>query len=290
MGNFSCARDRCFTTMIGRLAALVLLSTVCQTKDMPHPFSLTVVEPGGNATLLCSGAKAEAGLFNWYRLVSGYMVQTITAGSFAKITLEEQFSNPRFEIKKEGTLFLLIIRNVSKEDEATYFCQAGSPYTMKVVNSTFLTVNDHKNHLSFVYVKQRPETQSVQAGDSVSLQCSLLFKDKETREQCPREHDVYWFRAGSGEALPGVIYIKNPKSDEDEERRCVYSLSKTIQNSSDAGTYYCAVVTCGEILFGEGTTVETMFSGQEWSPVVITLGALLVLCLIVIAVLIFSRD
>lgn len=44
---------------------------------------------------------------------------------------------------------------------------------------------------------------------------------------------------------------------DDTERRCIYHLSKTIQNLSDTGTYYCAVVTCGVILFGEGSKVDT---------------------------------
>ncbi|KAI3351503.1 hypothetical protein L3Q82_020346, partial [Scortum barcoo] len=117
-------------------------------------------------------------------------------------------------------------------------------------------LRDHNQQKS-VIVKQSPETASVQPGGSVTLQCSLLSKNKENRVQCPGEHSVYWFRAGSGGLHPGIIYTHRNSSDEEEERSCVYSLSKTIQNSSDTGTYYCAVATCGEILFGEGTTVET---------------------------------
>ncbi|XP_023253907.1 uncharacterized protein LOC111648289 [Seriola lalandi dorsalis] len=113
-----------------------------------------------------------------------------------------------------------------------------------------------------VHVKQSPETASVQLGASMTLQCSLLYTNKESRAQCPGEHSVHWFRAGSGGFHPGIIYTHSNRSDEQEERSCVYSLSKTIQNSSDAGTYYCAVVTCGEILFGEGTKVETKSRAQ----------------------------
>ncbi|XP_056239208.1 uncharacterized protein LOC130173760 isoform X2 [Seriola aureovittata] len=120
-----------------------------------------------------------------------------------------------------------------------------------------LTLTYHKNQKMSVHVKQSPETASVQLGASMTLQCSLLYTNKESRAQCPGEHSVHWFRAGSGGFHPGIIYTHSNRSDEQEERSCVYSLSKTIQNSSDAGTYYCAVVTCGEILFGEGTKVET---------------------------------
>ncbi|XP_033997122.1 uncharacterized protein LOC117491319 [Trematomus bernacchii] len=118
----------------------------------------------------------------------------------------------------------------------------------------FVHHTDHKNLKKSIYVKQSPETKSVQPGDSVTLQCSLLSKNNESADQCPGEHNVYWFRSGSGESHPSIIYTH---SEEQKERSCVFSLSKTIHNSSDTGTYYCAVATCGQILFGEGTTVET---------------------------------
>uniref|UniRef100_A0A3B4YUN7 Ig-like domain-containing protein n=1 Tax=Seriola lalandi dorsalis TaxID=1841481 RepID=A0A3B4YUN7_SERLL len=238
-------------------AVSLFSSAVIQTIGVPHHISLTVVEPGDNLTLTCKVIGKEIGLFYWYKLNFGYMIQIIASGSFTKITLQGQFKNPRFNVRKVGDLHSLIIRNISKEDEATYFCQAGAAYLMKFINGTNLAVNDHKNQKMPVHVKQSPETASVQLGASMTLQCSLLYTNKESRAQCPGEHSVHWFRAGSGGFHPGIIYTHSNRSDEQEERSCVYSLSKTIQNSSDAGTYYCAVVTCGEILFGEGTKVET---------------------------------
>uniref|UniRef100_A0A8D0DCV2 Ig-like domain-containing protein n=1 Tax=Sander lucioperca TaxID=283035 RepID=A0A8D0DCV2_SANLU len=238
--------------MIGRLAALILLSTLSliQTSEVPHQISLTMVELGNSLSLTCSVSGIEAGLFYWYKLKFGHMVQTVAAGTFDKITLQEPFTNSRFTVTNVNAQHVLNITNVSKEDEATYLCQAGSAYTMKFINGTLLAVNDPKNLQTSVYVKQSPETESVQPGDSVTLQCSLLSKTKGNTDQCPGEHSVYWFRSGSGESHPGIIYTH---SDKEEERSCVYSLSKTIQNSSDTGTYYCAVVMCGEILFGKGT-------------------------------------
>ncbi|XP_078116311.1 uncharacterized protein LOC144524140 isoform X1 [Sander vitreus] len=272
--------------MIRRLAALILLSTLSliQTSEVPHQISLTMVELGDSLSLTCSVSGIEAGLFYWYKLKFGHVVQTVAAGTFDKITLKEPFTNSRFTVTNVNAQHVLNITNVSKEDEATYLCQAGSAYIMTFINGTLLAVNDHKNLQKAVYVKQSPETESVQPGDSVTLQCSLLSKTKGNTDQCPGEHSVYWFRSGSGESHPGIIYTH---SDEEEDRSCVYSLSKTIQNSSDTGTYYCAVVTCGEILFGEGTKVETR---QELCPFVIVLGTMLAGCVIVIAALIIFRK
>ncbi|XP_044219174.1 uncharacterized protein LOC122990118 [Thunnus albacares] len=150
---------------------------------------------------------------------------------------------------------------------------------------SFLLNHTDCNQQKSFYVKQNPKTESVQSGKSVTLQCSLLSKNKENTDQCPGEHSVYWFRAGLGESHPSIIYTQN-RSDEREKKSCVYSLSKTIQDTSDTGTYYCAVVTCGEILFGEGAKVEI----RQLDPVVFVLGALLVCCVTVIAVLIFYMN
>ncbi|XP_041652720.1 uncharacterized protein LOC121515860, partial [Cheilinus undulatus] len=262
---------------------------LAHTIDLPHQISLTVVEPGDDFNLTCKAVTGpKTWLIYWYKLKFGYMVQTVAAGSFQNYKLEEQFKNSRFGVIYTDSLYVFNIRNVSKEDEAMYFCQAGTAYERTVLNGTLLAVNDHKNHQKPVYIKQSPERQSVQMGDSVSLQCSLLSKHKETREQCPGEHSVYWLRAGAGESHPAVIYTHSDKGD--EEKSCVYSFSKTIESSSDAGTYYCAVVTCGQILFGEGTTLDTKICGQDWSPVLVVLGTLLALCVIVIAVLLFSSG
>ena len=100
----------------------------------------------------------------------------------------------------------------------------------------------------------------VHPGDSVTLQCSVL-SDSENKK-CPEEHRVYWFRAGSDESHPSFIYAHGNSGDECEKspetrspQKCVYNFSKNI-SSSDAGTYYCAVATCGEVLFGNGTKLE----------------------------------
>ncbi|XP_071314251.1 uncharacterized protein [Trachinotus anak] len=286
---FSC----CLLVSANSDAVSLSSSALIQTTEAHLQISLTVAEPGGDLTLTCPVAGNDIGLFYWYKLNFGYMLQTVASGTSQKVKIEGQFDSPRFSVTKVGDLQSLIVRNVSKEDEATYLCQAGTAYRMEFINGTILAVNDHKNQQKHVYVQQSLETASVQLGASMTLQCSLLSTNKGNRVQCPGEHSVHWFRAGSGGFHPGIIYTNSSRRDEQEERSCVYSLSKTIHNSSDAGTYYCAVVTCGQILFGEGTKVETTgfyLDFSSWSPAVTVLSVLLALCVIVIAILIFSRD
>ena len=97
----------------------------------------------------------------------------------------------------------------------------------------------------------------------MTFQCSLLSKNKENRVECPGRGSVHWFRAASGKSHPSIIYSHRNSTDDDLGRSCVYHFSKILQDSSDAGTYYCAVVTCGEILFGKGTQLNTRMYSQS---------------------------
>ncbi|MEQ2207691.1 hypothetical protein XENOCAPTIV_016961, partial [Xenoophorus captivus] len=115
-----------------------------------------------------------------------------------------------------------------------------------------------RNKQRLTHVRQTPETTSVQEGDTVTLQCSLLPKSKESSSHCPSDYNVYWFRVGFGESHPSIIYTRKNSNDA-QNRTCVYQLYRTIQNSSDTGIYYCAVVTCGKILFGDGSKVAGMY-------------------------------
>ncbi|KAM3613440.1 uncharacterized protein V6R79_026069 [Siganus canaliculatus] len=244
--------------MIGRHAAFILLSTLSliHTMDIPLQMPLTVAELGDDLTLTCSVSRYEAGLFYWYKMKAGHMIQTVAQGSVYKISLQGDFKNPRFAVTTTDSLHHLSIQNISKLDEATYFCLSGPAYKMIFTNATLLVVNGRKIEQNIVYVKQSPERTSVEPGGSATLHCSLLSKSKEPEDQYP-EHSVYWFRSGSEGSHPSIISTHESHSDEQVGRSCVHSLSQTIRNETDSGTYYCAVVTCGHILFGEGTTVET---------------------------------
>ena len=113
-------------------------------------------------------------------------------------------------------------------------------------------------------VVQQPVLASVQLGDPVALQCSITSQRTDHRNQCQGEPSVYWFRSGSGPSHPAVIYMNGNRSGECQNssgppsppQSCVYTLHKNNVGTSDAGTYYCALAACGEIVFGQGAKLD----------------------------------
>uniref|UniRef100_A0A3Q2W5G8 Ig-like domain-containing protein n=1 Tax=Haplochromis burtoni TaxID=8153 RepID=A0A3Q2W5G8_HAPBU len=111
---------------------------------------------------------------------------------------------------------------------------------------------------NYTVVQWPPVLDPLHPGESVTLQCSIISVfDKAT---CSEDLSVFWFRAESNKSHPNIIYTHGNTHDECENRseaqkRCVYRFSKNV-SSSDAGTYYCAVDICGEILFGNGTALK----------------------------------
>uniref|UniRef100_A0A3B5QVL5 Uncharacterized LOC111607071 n=2 Tax=Xiphophorus maculatus TaxID=8083 RepID=A0A3B5QVL5_XIPMA len=270
--------------MIRKLTALILLTaaSLTQTNEVPHQIPLKVVEVGGNVTLRCPGSNKDGNFFYWYKQPLGHMLQTVATSVLGEQKLSEQFPDNRFKFAAGDSQYSLIIKDIIKEDEATYFCQSGTAYFQRFSTGIYLAVNECKSQ-TLTHVRQTPETTSVQEGDTVNLHCSLLYSSRDTSHNLS-DYNVYWFRAGFGESHLNFIYTQKNRSS---NRSCVSQLSRTIQNSSDTGTYYCAVVTCGKILLGEGTKVET---SKPLAPVLIVLAVLLGLCVIVISILIFSRD
>ena len=111
---------------------------------------------------------------------------------------------------------------------------------------------------NYAVVQSATASDAAQPGDSVTLTCSV-FSDDVTKS-CGDEHSVLWFRVGSEKSHPNIIYTDGNRRDgcddkPDARSPAMSCFSKTV-NSSDTGTYYCAVASCGEILFGNGTKLD----------------------------------
>uniref|UniRef100_A0A3B3QQI3 Ig-like domain-containing protein n=1 Tax=Paramormyrops kingsleyae TaxID=1676925 RepID=A0A3B3QQI3_9TELE len=213
------------------------------------------VELGDNVTLTCF-CPEDGSFAVWFKQAVGQKPQLMAkavdllSGEFYK----EYKNIKRYSLQNAKGSFNLTISNVEPSDSAVYYCATVFLHEVTFGNGTFVIITDSNSRT----VVQQPVSDTVQPGDSVSLQCTI-----ETGS-CAGEHSVYWFRYGSGESLPGVIYSHRNRSDECEKspeagsptQSCVYSLPKRNLSLSDAGTYYCAVAMCGEMLFGNGTQLD----------------------------------
>uniref|UniRef100_A0A8C7F1Y8 Ig-like domain-containing protein n=1 Tax=Oncorhynchus kisutch TaxID=8019 RepID=A0A8C7F1Y8_ONCKI len=204
---------------------------------------------GDTVTLHCFYEGDMAVTFSWYKQPFGNIPRVMSTFFYkydSGATFYHEFKgNPRFSVE-----------NMELSDSALYYC--GSAYGNKVEfgEGTILIVKGSESNSKTVV--HQSVSKSVQPGDSVSLNCTIHT------ETCAGEHSVYWFRHGSGESRPGIIYTHGDRSDQCEKsseaesstQSCVYNLPKRNLSPSDAGTYYCAVASCGEIVFGNGTKLD----------------------------------
>ncbi|KAF6726322.1 Ig kappa chain V-V region HP R16.7 [Oryzias melastigma] len=267
------------------LAVFILLAALLVPLSLEVSQQLFWIEakPRDNVTLRCAASGFDQRLLYWFKFQFGYKIQLISKTSGGEPTLEDEFKASRFFPTQDGKEHFLTIRNVSKEDQATYFCQAGSSYNMGFINGSLLIVKDPIPKKIFDDMEKRQSVELVMEGNTVDLQCSVISKTKENPEECASEHQVYWYKATS-ESDPQIIHTSGSKCDV-QEKRCDYHLAKTIQKSSDSGLYSCAVLSCGEILFGEGTQVEI---GGKLCWDVITLVILLTVSVFVNVILILA--
>ncbi|XP_034546786.1 uncharacterized protein LOC117818037 [Notolabrus celidotus] len=220
---------------------------------------VTTVQLGEPATLTCASPDMLNGKVFWYKQRAGETLSLIVRlQKHIYPVFGEEFSASRFEVNiYESTSNLTILRTV-EDDEGMYHC-AVSEWIKVTWSGTYLSLKGNTQRTSNLTVVQWPSVSDpVRLGDSVTLQCSVL-SDSES-DMCPGDNSVYWFKSGSDQSHPNIIYTDENRRDEcerrsDAQKSCVYHLSKNF-SSSDAGTYYCAVATCGQILFGDGSKLQ----------------------------------
>ncbi|XP_038831528.1 uncharacterized protein LOC120030252 [Salvelinus namaycush] len=255
------------------------------TEDIGHPSPLLRAHLGDNVILQCFYPDRNS-YISWYKLTVGQKPQLVSTiykyDGGAKFHSEFK-DNRRFTVQSGNGFYHLHISNTQPYDSATYVCGGMNVNVMEFKNGILLILKG-----SSKTVVQQPVSESVQPGDSVTLNCTIHT------ETCAGEHSVYWFRHGSGESHPGIIYTHGDRSDQCEKsseagsptQSCVYNLPKRNLSLSDAGTYYCAVALCGEILFGNGTKLDIDHGCKEDQVLLVNcLGVALGLCVIIIIVL-----
>ncbi|KAG9274105.1 hypothetical protein AMEX_G10947, partial [Astyanax mexicanus] len=176
--------------------------------------------------------------YAWYKQSYGKLPQIVVrlVNNNSNVRYTRQFQQ-RFNTSLKGDQLVLNIQETVEEDSGTYFCARVKTDVSEFGSGTLLIFN----------------------GKS-SLQCSVLMATL----SCSGDHSVYWFRPDSGEPRPGIIFTHGDSSSPctrssetvSPTQSCFYKLPKNNLSLSDAGTYYCAVAACGEILFGNGTKLH----------------------------------
>uniref|UniRef100_W5LM06 Ig-like domain-containing protein n=1 Tax=Astyanax mexicanus TaxID=7994 RepID=W5LM06_ASTMX len=215
---------------------------------------------GGNISLNCIFSSSTASIAAWLQQTPGGKPLLIaSAYHFNPVLYHNGFDKSnRFIAWRETNSFTLNISNAEPSDSATYYC-AVIHYTDVAVGDWTVSVIKGQYAPSSLYtVLQPPVSDPVQLGGDTTLQCSILT------DNSAGDHSVYWFRHGSGESDPGIIFTHGNSSDQCKKssetvsptQSCIYKLPKNNLSLSDAGTYYCAVAACGEIIFGKGTKLD----------------------------------
>ncbi|XP_026034691.1 signal-regulatory protein beta-2-like [Astatotilapia calliptera] len=251
---------------------------------------VTSVQLGETVTIPCQLPVIETirKEVHWYKQRAGDTLKVIwTMRESATPEFAPEFNNSRLKVNHNKHFTNLTILKTNQEDEGIYHCGFTEWRRNTEWTGTYLLVKGNTQKTSnYTFVKEK-----VHPGDSVTLQCSVLSSSN--RKTCPGGHNVFWFREANT-SHPGIIYTAGNRHHECEKRSeteqsCVYRLSKNI-SSSDSGTYYCAVATCGEILFGNGTKLdsrETRVWSQTASSTIFLLCTVLAISLIVIVALIW---
>ncbi|XP_067455915.1 uncharacterized protein [Thunnus thynnus] len=238
---------------------------------------------GNYVTMTCP--RKTAGTIFWFKLVSENVPQ-VFGGPYGSE------DDPRITARAEPEKFVLRITKAKLSDTGFYYCVTTPQQQLIFLRGTHLKVEGPRPHTDITTV---PPSDPVRPGDSVTLQCSVLSANK----TCLEEHSVYWFSASLDKFNASFIYTHENSNDRSEKsldieslQKCVYDFSRNNVSSSDTGTHYCAVTTCGETLSRNGTKLNTeavnICDLQKDNTVLFLLCAALALSLIVIVVLIYS--
>uniref|UniRef100_A0A665WCU2 Ig-like domain-containing protein n=1 Tax=Echeneis naucrates TaxID=173247 RepID=A0A665WCU2_ECHNA len=233
-----------------------------------------------DVTLTCNyhNNMSNPGSLYWIRHVPGNLPEVLGATyTFGGLNIN---NTPRFIATIGSGTYVLRISNTQLSDTAFYYCEIVLELQKTYGNFTFLRVTE-VSLSTITAVTQEPPYDLVRPGDSVTFQC-LVLSDSE-KGACSEDHHVYWLRVSSAESHPAIIHV-NANADQCDKqsvspstKSCIYKFSMNL-SSSDAGIYYCAVVSCGEILFGNGTKVDIGVH-QFYQDVPNELTAQCILCL-----------
>ncbi|XP_067257274.1 immunoglobulin kappa light chain-like [Chanodichthys erythropterus] len=234
------------------------------------------VQVGDDVTFYCFHPKDQMNRVMWFKQTLGEKPALVASSyhwSQDSVVHDEFKKSKRFKVNSGLDSFNLTIERTVQSDSATYYCAGSFSNLVYFGVGTNLVLRGSKSNR--IHILQQSGTTS--SDGNVTLQCTI----QNEQQSCEGEHRVYWFRQESRKSSPGIIYAqescKNSSVTASPTRSCVYNLS---MRNINPGTYYCAVVTCGEILFGHGINldIDDEHKGQHVQfYILIGLAALLII-------------
>uniref|UniRef100_A0AAY5KHA8 Ig-like domain-containing protein n=1 Tax=Esox lucius TaxID=8010 RepID=A0AAY5KHA8_ESOLU len=192
---------------------------------------------GESVTLLCPIISTVVGHVAWFKQVNrSEPVCISTMYTSHSSTVDYYLENRHFEMYSNNTTIFLNITKVEIADSGLYFCGffTNTKHMVFFGQGTLLVLKGEQlcryykhfafcisqfsvlgGHIHLFYftgadlnstVTQQPVSESVNPGDSVTLNCTI------NTGTCEGEHSVYWFRHDSGESPPGIISTNGDRS------------------------------------------------------------------------------
>lgn len=227
---------------------------VIRTSDIIQETGIRTAKVGQTVILPCFCQRNTVTYLYWYHQSLGGKPHVISKRM--KHTPEAEISSlykERFRALagSESTVNDLTIKDLLPADSGTYYCVVLEFNAIEFGPGVFLHVQSSSSN--FPPPIHQPAVKLLQLGESGNLSCSV------SAEPCEGEHSLYWFRrTASQPALmyPGIGQCKRLSNGTLYGINCTSNLQLDPVTSSDAGTYHCALVSCGVVVFGEGTKVE----------------------------------
>uniref|UniRef100_A0A3B3C826 Ig-like domain-containing protein n=1 Tax=Oryzias melastigma TaxID=30732 RepID=A0A3B3C826_ORYME len=207
---------------------------------------------GQDVTLRCFSIPNQTTVYYWYKQTLGQRPRLLSEfykhGSQG--TFKNDFENDqRFLLENGDGKNHLKISNAQTSDSGTYYCVGRYSYAYEFHEGYSVLVKDPSSYIQ-TSVDQL-SSENIHAVDSVTLNCTVHTGS------CDGEHRVYWFK-DSEDSHPGLIYTHDQceKNNNMQTHSCVYELHMDNLTESHSGIYYCAVASCGHILFGNRTKLD----------------------------------
>nr|XP_046236670.1 uncharacterized protein LOC124054559 isoform X2 [Scatophagus argus] len=268
-------------------ACLIVVNIAHTTALKQSSLRFLSVDVGESVTLSCFCLDEVSQIFYWYKQTVGLtpkLVSSVTSYN-ADSTLHDEFKNPRFSVDTENREYQLKISDLQISDSGTYYCIKSNYIVVEFCEGT--TINVKGSGLNIPVLVHQSASETIQPGGSVTLNCTVHTGT------CDGEHSVYWFK-NSGESPPGLIYTHGDRKGQCERRpsaqthSCAYTLTMESLNVSHAGTYYCAVASCGHILFGDATKLDFKYEVDSLVSLVYILSAALSFTTVLVVLLAFT--